>query len=161
MTASQCLKCGVTAVHERWVDEAVERNGKIKFISDRQMFCGSCENVCYEGDQISEHERARADAIRELEELLAPDELFHIRTKYRLEPTDLERMLSTGPGTWRRWERGKIPQSKEADTMIRFIADDPRVGLGPLLQALLDNAEADPSARLIGQDAEAQMRLVP
>jgi len=158
MTVSACLKCGECAVRERRADLRIERSGREKIFSDWQMFCSSCENVSYEGHQISEHERARADAIRELEGLLSPDELLAIRTKYQLKQTDLEQMLSTGPKTWTRWERGKIPQSKAADTLIRIIATDPGVARWLMLQAGVDNPDADATFRRIELDARALTR---
>jgi putative zinc finger/helix-turn-helix YgiT family protein len=106
------------------------------------MVCAACGNVSYRNTQISEHELAVASAIREMEGLLSPAELLSIRLKYRLKQTDMEQMLSTGPKTWTRWERGKIPQSKAADQLIRLIADDPDIAHRLMVQAGINNAEA-------------------
>ena len=99
-------------------------------------------NVSYVGDQISRHELAVAAKIRELDGLLSAEELRRIRLKYALRQTDLEAMLSVGPKTWTRWERGKIPQSKAADTLIRVLAENPEVARRLMEQARVDNPAA-------------------
>ena len=67
-------------------------------------------------------------------------------------------MLSIGPKTWTRWERGKIPQSKAADTLIRLLADDPYVARRLMENAKIENEEAyahfeqlEESARIEGR----------
>lgn len=142
MTFSLCANCGNDAVQETTVPYLVEHNGKSKSIEDVRMRCPACENLSYQGDQISRHERAVAGAIRELEGLLSPDELYRIRSKYRLKQSDMEHMLSTGPKTWTRWERGKVPHSKSADKLIRLIAESPEVARRLMEDAGVVNAEA-------------------
>ena len=156
----RCLNCGEVAVQERVVDFAVDHNGKSANIQDRQMFCANCGNISYQGDQISAHELAVASAVREIEGLLSADELYRIRVKYKLRQTDMEQMLSTGPKTWTRWERGKIPQSKAADTLIRVIAEEPDVAYRLMIQAGVENAEAKATFLQIEQDAKRLARAL-
>jgi transcriptional regulator with XRE-family HTH domain len=73
---------------------------------------------------------------------LSAADLLNIRLKYGFKQTDMEAMLSTGPKTWTRWERGKIPQSKAADKLIRLIASDPEIAKQLMDQAGVVNAEA-------------------
>jgi len=124
------------------------------------MFCANCGNISYQGDQISAHELAVASAVREIEGLLSADELYRIRVKYKLRQTDMEQMLSTGPKTWTRWERGKIPQSKAADTLIRVIAEEPDVAYRLMIQAGVENAEAKATFLQIEQDAKRLARAL-
>ena len=155
MTAERCLACGEpSSVLEKVVPLKVESGGKSTVIQDRRMVCDKCGNVSYVGAQISEHERAAAAAIREIEGLLSADELQRIRAKYRLKQTDMEQMLSTGPKTWTRWERGKVPQSKAADKLIRLIAEDPDVARRLMEQAGIDNPEASATFAQIEADAK-------
>jgi putative zinc finger/helix-turn-helix YgiT family protein len=142
MTANQCMACGEMAVQECVVPFTVKHGDQSRTIQDRQMVCEQCGNASYIGKQISEHEFAVAAAIREMDGLLSAQELFRIRAKYRLKQTDMEQMLSTGPKTWTRWERGKVPQNKAADKLIRLMAEDPDVARRLMEQAGIDNPEA-------------------
>jgi putative zinc finger/helix-turn-helix YgiT family protein len=155
MTAERCLACGEqSTIHELVVPLLVESGGKSKVIQDRRMVCERCNNVSYIGSQISEHERAVAAAVRELEGLLSAEELQRIRAKYRLKQTDMEQMLSTGPKTWTRWERGKVPQSKATDKLIRLIADDPDVARRLMELAGIINPDAATAFERIEADAK-------
>lgn len=153
MTAELCLACGESAVRERTIPLTFDHAGKRLTILDTQMFCENCGNVSYAGKQISDHEFSIAKAIREAEGLLSAEELRRIRCKYRLRQTDMEQMLSVGPKTWTRWERGKIPQSKAADKLIRLIAEDPDVAQRLMEQAQINNPEAAQAFERIEADA--------
>ncbi|WP_437871020.1 type II TA system antitoxin MqsA family protein [Methylorubrum extorquens] len=153
MTAERCLECGETAVEERVAPFVVERGGKTATIQDRRMVCSACGNVSYRGAQVSAHELAVAEAVREMDGLLSARELAAIRDKYRLKQTDMEQMLSTGPKTWTRWERGKVPQSKAADRFIRAIAGDPYLARRLMRAAGVVNAEAEAMFAEIERDA--------
>lgn len=153
MTTEFCSSCGENAVQERVVPLAFEHNGQHLEISDRHMFCERCGNISYIGKQISEHEFAIAAAIRATEGLLSAEELRRVRSKYRLKQTDMEQMLSTGPKTWTRWERGKVPQSKAADKLIRLIAEDPDVARSLMEQAKIVNPKACAAVARIEADA--------
>jgi hypothetical protein len=71
-------------------------------------------------------------------------------------------MLSIGRKTWTRWERGKVPQSKAADTLIRVLADDPEVARRLMERAGIDNSDALEIFVQIDEDtkrlAEASLR---
>jgi putative zinc finger/helix-turn-helix YgiT family protein len=142
MTFNLCAVCGNEAMEEVTVPLTIEYAGRTKTIQDRRMRCSVCETLCYQGSQISEHEEAVAAAERELGGLLSPQELCQIRLKYKFKQTEMEQMLSTGPKTWTRWERGKIPQSKAADKLIRVIAEYPDVARKLMEQAGVVNPEA-------------------
>ena len=158
MDDNRCAKCGEHSVSERVVPISVEHSGKSVVVQDRQNFCASCESVSYRGSQISEHEIKIGDAIREMDGLLSAKELQRIRSKYRLRQTDLEQMLSIGPKSWTRWERGKIPQSKAADTLIRVIAEDADVAKRLMESAGIDNPAAASVFAQIEEDAKRLTR---
>ena len=80
--------------------------------------------------------------MREIDGLLSAEDLRRIRLKYAFRQTDLEAMLSIDPKTWTRWERGKVPQNKAADSLIRVIADDPDVARRLMLRARIENPGA-------------------
>jgi putative zinc finger/helix-turn-helix YgiT family protein len=142
MAFNLCAACGNETLEEITVPLVIESGGKSKTIQDRRMRCSSCENLSYQGSQISEHEKAVAAAERELNGLLSPDDLYRIRLKYKFKQTEMEQMLSTGPKTWTRWERGKVPQSKAADKLIRVMAEYPDVARKLMEQAGVINPEA-------------------
>jgi putative zinc finger/helix-turn-helix YgiT family protein len=136
------MNCGEHAASEEIGAFTVEYGGKSGDIPDRRMRCGSCGNISYSGDQISEHELAVAAKARELGGLLSAKDLENTRKKYRLTQREMEALLGTGPKTWIRWERGKVVQSKLADTVIRQIASSPRVARDLMVQAGIENADA-------------------
>jgi hypothetical protein len=138
-----CPNCGNATLSATTAPFAFIHNGKQASIDDDRTVCATCGTVSYTGDQISRHEHAVAAKIRELDGLLGADDLRRIRLKYALRQTDLEAMLSVGPKTWTRWERGKIPQSKAADTLIRVLASDPEVARRLMAQAGIDNPAAE------------------
>ncbi|MET3414492.1 type II TA system antitoxin MqsA family protein [Methylobacterium sp. 1030] len=143
MTLEPCQACEEISVSERVEPFVVERSGRKVTFEDRRMVCAACGNVSYRGSQISQHELAHAAAVRELEGLLSAEELCAIRLKYKLRQTDMELILSTGPKTWTRWERGKVPQSKVADRFIRALASDPYLARRQMLAAGIKNPEAE------------------
>jgi putative zinc finger/helix-turn-helix YgiT family protein len=122
-----CVECGHASLVERVAPFTFAHGGKHATIEDRHTFCPICGTVSYVGAQADQHELAVAAKIREIEGLPSADDLRRIRQKYALRQTDLEATLSVGPKTWTRWERGKVPQSKAADTLIRLIDQDPAV----------------------------------
>ena len=142
MSGVPCANCGEAKVRERIVPFLVEHAGASVSISDRQTFCDGCGTISYVGSQISEHELAHAAAIRAIDGLLSPQDLLKIRLKYRLKQTDMEQMLATGPKTWTRWERGKVPHSRATDKLIRLIAEDSQIAKRLFEDAKVNNAEA-------------------
>jgi putative zinc finger/helix-turn-helix YgiT family protein len=157
-----CAACGNASLTEQVAPFVFSHSGKECVIDDHQTMCGACGTVSYVGEQISRHELAVAAKIREMEGLLSAEELRRIRLKYALRQTDMEAMLSIGPKTWTRWERGKVPQSKAADTLIRILADDPEVARRLMHQARIDNPAALEVFAAIDEDtkrlAEASLR---
>lgn len=158
MSLDRCTACDDGVVEERVEPLLVQHDGQSATIQDRRTVCAACGTVSYRGSQISEHERAVAAAIREMDGLLSAEELLRIRTKYRLKQTDLEQMLSTGPKTWTRWERGKVPQSKPADKLIRLMAEDPELTRQLMRQSGVVNAEAEAAIEGFERDAKMLMR---
>jgi putative zinc finger/helix-turn-helix YgiT family protein len=160
MTVSQCLECGSYTVRERTVPLAVEHGAKTATIMDRQTFCEECHSVSYVGSQISDHQKAVAVAIREMDGLLPAEALRRIRAKYRLTQTDMEQMLSTGPKTWTRWERGKVPHGKATDKLLRLMAEDSDVAKRLMEQAGVDNPEASEIFARIEESAKTLARAI-
>lgn len=156
--SDKCFACGEMAVEQRVEEFVVKHDGKTATIRDERMVCIACGNVSYAGAQISKHELAVAAAIREMDGLLSADELRRIRAKYKLLQTDMEQILSTGPKTWTRWERGKVPQSKPTDKLLRMMAEDPDLAHRLMLQAGVVNAEAEAEFQRIEQDAKVLAR---
>jgi len=140
-----CVACDHPTLTEQVVPFEFRHGQKSATIQDSQTVCGTCGTVSYVGEQASRHELAVATKIRELDGLLSPEELRNIRLKYAFRQTDLEAMLSVGPKTWTRWERGKVPQSKAADTLIRVLAKNPKITSDLMEQAGIEN----PAARTI------------
>jgi putative zinc finger/helix-turn-helix YgiT family protein len=142
------------ALIERVFPFVFSHGGKQAVIDDHQTVCGACGTVSYAGEQISRHELAVAAKIRELDGLLSAEDLRCIRLKYAFRQIDMELMLSVGPKTWTRWERGKVPQSKAADTLIRVLADDPEVARRLMLQSGIENPAAAAVFEQIDEDTK-------
>lgn len=155
---SRCYECGGDSV-ERTEDFHVSHNGSVLKIKDRQMYCASCGAVSYQGEQISEHEKAVADAIRRADGLLTAEELKNVRLKYRLTQADMEKMLSTGPKTWTRWERGKITHSKATDSLLRVFASDATVARCMIIAAKIENPQAMEELDRAQSDAQRIARM--
>jgi putative zinc finger/helix-turn-helix YgiT family protein len=160
--SEMCTTCGNKSLTEQVVPFVFSHGTKEYVIDDRQTVCGSCGTISYVGEQIGRHELAVAAKIREMDGLLSAEDLRRIRLKYAFRQTDMEAMLSVGPKTWTRWERGKVPQSKAADTLIRVIADDPEVARRLMQKARVDNPAALEVFVAIDEDtkrlAEASLR---
>jgi putative zinc finger/helix-turn-helix YgiT family protein len=148
-----CVACGHPTLTEQVVPFEFRHGQKTVTIQDSQTVCRTCGTISYVGEQASRHELAVATKIRELDGLLSPDELRNIRLKYAFRQTDLEAMLSVGPKTWTRWERGKVPQSKAADTLIRVLAKNPDVARDLMEQAGIENPAASAIFARIDEDA--------
>ena len=155
-----CVECGHATLTEQVVSFEFRHGQKTATIQDSQTVCGSCGTVSYVGEQASRHELAVAAKIREMDGLLSPEELRAIRLKYAFRQTDLEAMLSVGPKTWTRWERGKVPQSKAADTLIRVLSTNPGVARDLMQGAGVENpaaatilADIDENARRLATEA--------
>jgi len=116
-----CLACGYPTMTARTVPFEFRHGHKVGRIQDSQTVCRTCDTICYVGEQASRHERAVAASIREMDGLLTPEELRDTRVKNGFLPAQLETMLCIAPKTWARWERGKVPQSKAADALIRLL----------------------------------------
>jgi putative zinc finger/helix-turn-helix YgiT family protein len=157
-----CTACGNPTLSKQIAPFAFSHGGKEGVIEDHRTVCDTCGAISYAGEQITRHELAVAAKIREMEGLLSAEELRGIRLKYAFRQTDMEAMLSIGPKTWTRWERGKVPQSKAADTLIRVLADDPEVARRLMERAGIDNSDALEIFVQIDEDtkrlAEASLR---
>lgn len=149
-----CTACGNAALTERISPFVFSHGGKQAVIEDHQTVCEACGTLSYAGEQITRHELAVAAKIREMDGLLSAEQLRRIRLKYAFRQTDMEAMLSVGPKTWTRWERGKIPQSKAADTLIRVLADDPEVARRLMQQAGIENPAAAEIFKQIDEDTK-------
>jgi transcriptional regulator with XRE-family HTH domain len=83
--------------------------------------------------------------------------LLEIRSKYSLSQSEIEKILTIGPKTWVRWERGKVVQGSAADQMVRLIAKRPEV-----LRELMRNAGVEnlkTSEILEAHDREIEERM--
>jgi hypothetical protein len=131
MDTERCFSCGGNRVEETVRPLAVAG----REIQDRSMACPDCGSTSYVGEQISEHELAVAEAIRETEGFLGPEDLRALRAGHALEPGDMDRILGNRPGTWARWERGKVVQDRQVDEVCRSLAAEPE-----RVRALLETA---------------------
>ena len=128
MSGDFCAACGSHAVSERVaaVKHVVGRR-EVVIDNDRHLHCSACGNVSYRGVMLDENQQAIAAKIRTEDGLLTLDELKAVRLKYGFTQAEMEKLLTIGPKTWGRWERGKVVQSNAADEMIRQLAKNPDV----------------------------------
>jgi len=123
--ADKCRECG-GEVAER-VAPVTHQVGRKEVLveEDWHLYCASCGTISYRGTMLDESQRKIAAKIRHEEGLLSPDELRAIRLKYGFTQAEMERLLTIGPKTWVRWERGKVVQTSAADQLIRVMARNP------------------------------------
>ena len=86
-----------------------------------------CEKCGYENrtiDQRDVAEKAATEAIRAAHALLAPKAIRQLREGLRLTVTQLaELCYGTPKGIVEGWEKGKYLQNREADALLRSLAD--------------------------------------
>lgn len=124
MEVVACFQCGApTAIVEEPHTRHLGRR-RVTFV-DRFHRCPDCGETFYTGEMADESIRRASAAIRAKSGLLAPDEILAIRRTYGLTQAQMERLIGAGKKTVVRWERGTIPQSRTADTLLRVLRDHP------------------------------------
>jgi putative zinc finger/helix-turn-helix YgiT family protein len=155
----RCTECGAAGVKETTSPITHKVGSRSVLIeNDRHLACPDCGNISYRGAMLSENQLAIAEQIRRQEGLLTPSELHAIRAKYSLSQSEIEKILTIGPKTWVRWERGKVVQTSAADQMIRVIAKRPDV-----LRELMENAGVEntkATALLDAHDRDIEKRVL-
>lgn len=124
--AEICSACGAATLSKRLAPFEFSHEGRIVSIDDWQTYCEVCHNVSYVDDQFDLHQSAIAEKIRKIDNLLTPLDLLRIRGRYGFSQPEMEKLLSIGPKTWTRWERGKVTHTKATDLVIRRMDEDPR-----------------------------------
>ncbi len=139
------------------------------------MRCDECGETYLRPGAMNAALRAAADVARREDGLLTPTEIVSLRQRYGITQTELETILGSGPKTVTRWERGTIPQSAMADTLMRLLILSPasfnvaakRVGIAPELPEVVHGGTpgrtADLNALLedLAADAEAEGAVLP
>lgn len=119
-----CPTCGSSAteiVQER--RNVTASDGTQLEFTDVFTRCTSCGEQFYTGEQSLASSRAAAGVLRKHENLLSPEEIRAIRTRYGLTQSQLEQALGLGAKTVVRWEKGTVRQSRTADALLRAIAE--------------------------------------
>lgn len=137
-----CSSCGSLTLRRRHAPFEFQHDGRVVAIVADQSYCNTCGNISYIGEQIATHQLAIADKIRSLDELLSPGDLLRVRSKYGFSQTDMERLLSIGPKTWTRWERGKVVHTKSTDLVLRRMDEDPRFVRTLMAKKHVENLDA-------------------
>jgi putative zinc finger/helix-turn-helix YgiT family protein len=125
-TSMFCSECGSKSLSERVA--AVEhkiRDRRIRVEQERHLLCANCGELNYTSEMLSESQRAIANVLRADAGLLTTDDLIEVRLSYGFTQEQMEALLGTGPKTWVRWERGKVPHSRQADELLREMGRNP------------------------------------
>ena len=86
--------------------------------------CAKCGDEQRTVEQREAAERAALELIRREHGLLAPKEIRQLRESLGLTPVQLGELLyGTPKGVVEGWERGRSLQNREADAMLRSLAD--------------------------------------
>ena len=96
-------------------------------VEAERMRCQNCGESFLTPDQMDAAQVAASSQIRREEGLLFSQEIRAIRYKLGLSQPALERLISAGPKTVVRWERGTVFQNKTTDELLRLIRDVPGV----------------------------------
>lgn len=126
MNSEQCAVCGGTARVVRERDE-IRIGSRSATVLAEGFRCDSCGEVYYTPDQMDAAMRSASDAIRSQEDLLASARIREIRQKFNLTQAQLEQLLTTGPKTVVRCERGTVFQNRAADQLLRLLDSVPGV----------------------------------
>ncbi len=158
MPGDFCTACGNDTVSERiaTVKHMIGRRDVV-IDNDRHLYCSTCGNVSYRGSMLDENQQAIAVKIRTEDGLLTPEELKAIRLKYGFTQAEMEKLLTIGPKTWVRWERGKVVQSSAADEMIRQLAKNPEVLRDLMKTHHVQSDAAEQMLQSIDTDLERKM----
>lgn len=94
---------------------------------DRAFFrCAKCGDEQRTVEQREVAEQAAVVAMRAAHVLLAPKQIRQLRDSIGLTPQQLGEILyGTPKGIVEGWERGRYLQNREADAMLRSLADRP------------------------------------
>jgi putative zinc finger/helix-turn-helix YgiT family protein len=92
---------------------------------ERSLFrCDSCGDDQYTVEQREAAEQAAVDSIRGYYELMTPKEIRRFRESTQLTPEQFGHLLwGTPRGVVEGWEKGRYLQNKQADELIRSLAD--------------------------------------
>lgn len=150
-----CLECDGAAVQERVADVTHKIKGReIVLRNERHLYCPDCGSITYVDDMLEESQKAIAAELRRLDGLLTPDELRAIRLKYGLTQAEMERVLTTGPKTWVRWERGKVVHSAAVDRLLRQIAKNPMLMRDLMAETGIETSMVSRALEAIDQEIE-------
>jgi len=119
-----CPVCGGTADFVAKV-RPMNVGGRSVDVADEFYRCRNCAEEYYHPGMLDTvHKRAIA-RVREEDDLLTPEQVRAIRRKLGLTQPDFERLLGVGTNTVVRWERGTVPQSAAADSLLRLLDEFP------------------------------------
>jgi HTH-type transcriptional regulator / antitoxin MqsA len=121
-----CFACGTPSprVAEMRRIQVGRRAVRVEDVFHR---CPACGETFYAGGTGDDTLRRATAAIRAEDGLLPPDEIIAIRRRYGLTQAQMERLIGAGAKTVVRWERGTVPQSRTADTLLRVLREHPDV----------------------------------
>jgi HTH-type transcriptional regulator/antitoxin MqsA len=89
--------------------------------------CADCAEELFEPAQMDAAMRRAADAIREQDGSLAPDEIAGLRRSLGYTQAELEAILNSGAKTVTRWERGTVAPTGSTDTLLRVFLRHPEI----------------------------------
>jgi len=128
MESRVCPACGERALVATTRDIAVPLRGKKWVVTGfAHDMCQACGERPMTGAQIDALRVRAADKAQHARGLLGPSDIRCLRADLGLSQRGLEEALGTGEKTVVRWESGTVFPNATANTLMRFIWENPRL----------------------------------
>lgn len=121
----RCPECGGTAVFETRTD-TVEYKGRKALVRIPGHWCQSCGEAVLEGDALEKRERAYLALRANVEGVLSPRQVAHIRERLKLSQRRAGELLGGGPRAFQKYESGGQQVSVPMANLLRLLERDPR-----------------------------------
>jgi HTH-type transcriptional regulator/antitoxin MqsA len=127
MYPSRCDECGGEVRLSREPIPVEFRNETIMVGGIEHARCKECAETYLGPSELEQLQKGAAAQYRRARGLLTPDEILELRTSLRMSQPAFEKLLSVGPKTVIRWEKGTVVQSATADRLMFVLREMPEV----------------------------------
>jgi putative zinc finger/helix-turn-helix YgiT family protein len=122
---NNCHKCGGTFQKQHGPFVQTLHGEKIEVPDIDYLRCKSCGETMTDLDNSQKVLEQSRQIYRQRHDLLSPQEIHDIRTRYRLSIEDLAGLLHAELRHVQRWEDGRAVQSRAFDVLLRVLRDLP------------------------------------
>jgi len=120
-----CPECGASMRHESRTDE-VKYKGHRKSFEATGWWCPACDEAIFEGPALEVAERAFVELRAEVEDVLLPEQVAHIRETLNISQREAGRLLGGGVRAFQKYESGAVPVSAPMKNLLLLLGNDPK-----------------------------------